>query len=1015
MRSRHFGVFRDTDDILPTEEWRDRLKQLIEEADTVVFLLSPHSATSEVCAWEVDYAHSLNKRIAPIVIEDVEGDRIPPLLARLNFIFCTPRDPFENAVDTLISALNTDIDWIREHTRLSGLAKRWTDAGRPAHLLLRGQDIVDAETWRDSRPTDAPQISPVQAAFVGESRVAASHRQRNWVVGSMATVALTAALAVFAWFQSVEADRQRGVAEAEAKRAEANAEEAERQRVIAEDNADAAREQRDIAEQNAQEAERQKNIAEENARAEALARFQAEVRLADALSQSGTPEAWRTIRDAAQSYASSTSETQALNAMDGDVLRVALNALLKQRILKLEVPDTGAIDLVALTPGGERLITSHGAGLLIYDTATGKVSERFPDVGAAVYSWHIDDTHSGVISCSTRPCFSGMLSEEYETTDFLTQIYAQYVGIAVEDVTEDLLDQAFELTYEREMAVTSDIAQGRLSFLVLDAFGEVIVQSPLSICDDAICAGNETGPVAELKLGDVDPSDMQGSLDAERTVLPLMTINRSSGFAPFSDFLASNGLDPAEGPTADYVFSSDLAIRTSALIAEVEIFQKAEDQTWQRTTVCLEYDEEEEAECAVGFVGVDLLDASESAGLLLVTSDNQGTGGGAGDHHTSLIDLETRTVLWQVPRVSRAGAIAPDGSSFTVVDWLGQMEARNAKSFEVIYSHPEQIDLWFDEEHDKPRYAASAPIAAVTEASGEHILLDLTPLADLTFTAEPLPSQRGMCLETNDATFRTLMRQATRPFNAHDWAWIPLDIGVDDPTNFELPGPGEPVWSQTLAIDEGDILVVPDIQKFVEISNWADIQETTGIRFIESSEDVLDAPVWAALSRDTDMAVVWGMEERQGTLGVTWLLLEPDGEEWAVVASDHIADADSSGINPRVFAVSGNAFATYDGFCSLVVSQPGSRDTVWEGTMAFEQNGSVEIWPEEGVLLAVSHEWYDGTSLQLFDLATGAPGPWVIVTGDSWPGDEDVLLNVPPWGDGLRRRLLEDGGDAELE
>ena len=49
LRARHFGVFKDTDDILPTEEWKTRLEQLIAEADTIVFLLSPHSVASEVC------------------------------------------------------------------------------------------------------------------------------------------------------------------------------------------------------------------------------------------------------------------------------------------------------------------------------------------------------------------------------------------------------------------------------------------------------------------------------------------------------------------------------------------------------------------------------------------------------------------------------------------------------------------------------------------------------------------------------------------------------------------------------------------------------------------------------------------------------------------------------------------------------------------------------------------------------------------------------------------------------
>ena len=131
LRERKFGVFHDTEDILPTEEWKVRLEQLIEEADTIVFLLSPHSAVSEVCAWEVDYAASLNKRIAPIVIDEVDAALIPAKLARLNFIFCTERDRFEDGTDSLVSALHTDVGWVREHTRLQGLASRWIAALRP--------------------------------------------------------------------------------------------------------------------------------------------------------------------------------------------------------------------------------------------------------------------------------------------------------------------------------------------------------------------------------------------------------------------------------------------------------------------------------------------------------------------------------------------------------------------------------------------------------------------------------------------------------------------------------------------------------------------------------------------------------------------------------------------------------------------------------------------------------------------------------------------------------------------
>src|SRR5262245_13493129 len=41
------------------EEWKQRLGALIREADTVVFVLSPASARSTICEWEVEEAARL--------------------------------------------------------------------------------------------------------------------------------------------------------------------------------------------------------------------------------------------------------------------------------------------------------------------------------------------------------------------------------------------------------------------------------------------------------------------------------------------------------------------------------------------------------------------------------------------------------------------------------------------------------------------------------------------------------------------------------------------------------------------------------------------------------------------------------------------------------------------------------------------------------------------------------------------------------------------------------------------
>ena len=48
-----FGVTIDRDDITGGDAWKKRLSDLIRDADTVVFVLSPSSANSPTCAWEV--------------------------------------------------------------------------------------------------------------------------------------------------------------------------------------------------------------------------------------------------------------------------------------------------------------------------------------------------------------------------------------------------------------------------------------------------------------------------------------------------------------------------------------------------------------------------------------------------------------------------------------------------------------------------------------------------------------------------------------------------------------------------------------------------------------------------------------------------------------------------------------------------------------------------------------------------------------------------------------------------
>jgi len=201
-------IFRDTQDILPTEKWKGRLEQLIEQADAIVFALSPHSAVSEVCRWEVEYAEGLNKRVAPIVIDEVEAVDVPADLAKYNYIFFTEGHDRHAALENLKTALTANIDWIREHTRYSELALRWHRENQNSALVLRGSTLSQAENWLAQQPEEAPVPTTLHHRFIRSSRKAASQRQRYWIIGSVAVALLSGGLAVLS-----EINRRDAVAE----------------------------------------------------------------------------------------------------------------------------------------------------------------------------------------------------------------------------------------------------------------------------------------------------------------------------------------------------------------------------------------------------------------------------------------------------------------------------------------------------------------------------------------------------------------------------------------------------------------------------------------------------------------------------------------------------------------------------------------------------------------------------------------------------------------------------------
>jgi TIR domain len=66
LRARGKKVWVDLEDILPSADWRAKVRAGIEETKAFVTVLSPDFVTSHECGEEVQYALELKKRLVPI-------------------------------------------------------------------------------------------------------------------------------------------------------------------------------------------------------------------------------------------------------------------------------------------------------------------------------------------------------------------------------------------------------------------------------------------------------------------------------------------------------------------------------------------------------------------------------------------------------------------------------------------------------------------------------------------------------------------------------------------------------------------------------------------------------------------------------------------------------------------------------------------------------------------------------------------------------------------------------------
>jgi WD40 repeat protein len=189
-------VWVDVGGIRDAEVFPVALRRAIEGSDAFLFVISPDSVKSEYCEQEVTYAAELNKRIVPLALHPVPDQEIPEEIRFRNWIPVGE----DTAAERVIGAIETDLEWEQQHTRLTLKALEWDAAGRDRSFLLRGADLQVAEQWLAggaNRPV-ATRPTALQQEYLLAARQAASRRQRTLVGGSLVVAAVAIGLLIFA-------------------------------------------------------------------------------------------------------------------------------------------------------------------------------------------------------------------------------------------------------------------------------------------------------------------------------------------------------------------------------------------------------------------------------------------------------------------------------------------------------------------------------------------------------------------------------------------------------------------------------------------------------------------------------------------------------------------------------------------------------------------------------------------------------------------------------------------------
>lgn len=373
----------DWEDIPPAVDWLDQILRGIEKSDAFIFLISPDSATSEVCKVEIAHAVKNNKRIIPILVRDVDTKTVVETIRHLNWIHLREKDNFEEAIKKIKIGISLDIGWVSEHRRLQVLALEW-DRRKDSSLLLRGGDLRNARSLILSAENKEPKLTPLQQTFIETSNKDERQKVTLWISTAVAVIVL----AILSFTTAYQA-----------RRANENALLAQANERIAQENAASAIQNERIARDLQKLAEVSENIAiaqRSAARAQIYQSRPGELYTStllaiDSLQRNPTIEAEQILRKNI-SYlpipiASVNKNSEVLALALSPVDEIYLTADRAGEICvwmfpsgenKFCVTSAGAVEAAEFSPDGKKIVAGNQAGqLLIINVEKGKIEKTF--------------------------------------------------------------------------------------------------------------------------------------------------------------------------------------------------------------------------------------------------------------------------------------------------------------------------------------------------------------------------------------------------------------------------------------------------------------------------------------------------------------------------------------------------------------------------------------------------------------------------------------------------------------